>query len=135
MVLEAYAAGVNAAIATQPKPFEFELLEHTMEPWSPIDTLSIMKMVAVGNQWAPRIRRAKLLATHGLDAVLNSLPDHVPRCRSLPSGGSGTGGHPCVVPSRTGSKSRKVRLPPSGSNAESSPPERYRRPIVCGDRI
>jgi penicillin amidase len=78
LVLEAYAAGVNAAIETQPRPYEFELLDHTMAPWSPVDTLAVMKMVALGNQWAPRIRRAKLLAAHGVDAVLNSLPDHMP---------------------------------------------------------
>ncbi|HXH21490.1 MAG TPA: penicillin acylase family protein [Dehalococcoidia bacterium] len=78
LVLEAHAAGVNAAIETQPRPYEFELLGHSMAPWSPVDTLAIMKMVALGNQWAPRIRRAKLLAAHGVDAVLNSLPDHIP---------------------------------------------------------
>ncbi len=78
LVLEAYAAGVNAAIASQPRPFEFEVLDHTMAPWSPVDTLAVMKMVAVGNQWAPRIRRAKLLASKGVDAVLNSIADPVP---------------------------------------------------------
>ena len=77
-VLQAYAEGVNAALDTQPRPFEFELLDHDMEPWSPVDSLAIMKMVALGNQWAPRIRRAKLLASRGLDAVLNSIPDHIP---------------------------------------------------------
>ena len=51
MVLEAYGAGINAAIATQPRPFEFHLLDHEMAPWSPVDTLAIMKMVALGNQW------------------------------------------------------------------------------------
>jgi penicillin amidase len=78
LVLEAYAAGVNAAIATQPRPFEFDVLDHTMEPWSPVDTLAIMKLVALGNQWSARIRRAKLLARHGVKAVVDSLPDHVP---------------------------------------------------------
>jgi penicillin G amidase len=78
VVLEAYAAGINAAIATQPRPYEFHLLDHGMEPWSPVDTLAIMKMVALGNQWATRIRRAKMLKSFGPDLALSFLPDHVP---------------------------------------------------------
>jgi penicillin amidase len=78
MILTAYADGVNAAIATQPKPYEFHLLGHEMEPWSPVDTLAIMKLVAVGNHWAGRLRYAKIAATLGAEAVVNLLPDHVP---------------------------------------------------------
>jgi penicillin amidase len=78
MILAAYADGVNAAIATQPRPVEFHLLGHEMAPWSPVDTLAIMKMVAVGNQWAARLRYAKVAATLGPEAVLNLLPDQLP---------------------------------------------------------
>jgi penicillin amidase len=78
MILEAYSAGINAAIATQPKPFEFHVLDHEMAPWSPVDTLAIMKLVAVGHQWASRLRYAKVAAALGRDALLNLLPDHPP---------------------------------------------------------
>jgi penicillin amidase len=78
IILTAYADGVNAAIATQPRPYEFHLLGHEMAPWSPVDTLAIMKMVAVGNQWALRLRLAKVAATLGAEAVINLLPDHPP---------------------------------------------------------
>ncbi|MGH2586949.1 MAG: penicillin acylase family protein [Dehalococcoidia bacterium] len=78
MILAAYSAGVNAAIATQPKPYEFHLLEHEMAPWSPVDTLAIMKMVAVGHQWATRLRYAKVAAALGVAALVNLLPDHIP---------------------------------------------------------
>jgi len=87
MILESYAAGVNAAIATQPRPYEFHLLDHKMAPWSPVDTLAVMKMVAVGNQWATRLRYAKVAAALGRDALLNLLPDHVPEMALItPSG-------------------------------------------------
>lgn len=87
LVLEAYAAGVNAAIVSQPQPFEFEVLSHEMAPWSPVDTLAIMKMVALGNQWAPRIRRAKMARTLGVEAVVNLLPDVIPGMHVItPSG-------------------------------------------------
>lgn len=75
MVLEAYAAGVNAAIATQPRPYEFHALDHEMTPWSPVDTLAIMKMVAVGNQWSTKLRNAKVGAALGAEAVGALVPD------------------------------------------------------------
>lgn len=88
MILEAYAAGVNAAVATQPKPYEFHVLGHEMAPWSPVDTLAIMKMVAVGNQWATRLRWAKVAAALGPQALINLLPDHIPGMAVItPTGG------------------------------------------------
>ena len=75
MILDAYSAGVNAALATQRRPYEFELLEWEMEPWSPVDTLAIMKMVASGNEWSATLRRAKVAEALGADAVLRLLPD------------------------------------------------------------
>ncbi len=78
VILERWAAGVNAVIATQPKPYEFHLLDWEMAPWTPVDTLAVMKMVAVGNQWATKLRWAKLAARLGIDAVKAVIPDHVP---------------------------------------------------------
>lgn len=78
MILEAYSAGVNAALATQPLPYEFHVLGHTMAPWSPVDTLAIMKLVAVGNHWSAKLRYAKVAALLGPDALLDMLPDQSP---------------------------------------------------------
>ena len=78
MILEAWTAGVNAAITAQPKPYEFHLLDWEMEPWHPVDTLAIMKMVAAGNQWSTKLRWAKTAEKLGAEALLNLLPDHVP---------------------------------------------------------
>ncbi len=78
MILTAYAAGINAAIAAGPAPYEFHMLGHEMAPWSPVDTLAIMKLVAAGNQWATRLRYAKVAAALGREALIDLLPDHVP---------------------------------------------------------
>jgi penicillin amidase len=46
--LEAYSKGVNAAIATQRRlPVEFEVLGVHPEPWTPYDSLAIMKLFAL----------------------------------------------------------------------------------------
>lgn len=74
-VLQAYADGINAAVETQPTPFEFRLLEHTMEPWRPIDSLAVIKMVNNGNQWASKLKFAKVGAVLGREAVQALVPD------------------------------------------------------------
>ena len=55
MILQAYADGVNAAIAAGPAPVEFGLLDHEMQPWSPVDSLAILKMVSANVHWATKI--------------------------------------------------------------------------------
>jgi len=92
MILEAYAAGVNAAIASNPAPYEFHVLPgsdelHEMAPWRPVDSLAVLKMVSAGAQWASRITHAKIAATLGPEAVAALIPD-LPEGTSLitPSG-------------------------------------------------
>ncbi len=47
MALEAYAAGVNAWVAAHPLPIEYAALELTsFDPWTPIDSLVIAKVMA-----------------------------------------------------------------------------------------
>lgn len=72
--LGAYAAGINAAIATQPTPFEFRSIGHTMEPWSPADSLAIIKLINNGGQWASKIRFGQIAAELGPEAVEPLLP-------------------------------------------------------------
>ena len=92
-VLEAYAAGINAAIATNPTPWEFRVLggpdgPHRMDPWTPIDSLAVIKMVNGNNQWASRIRFAKVAATLGAEAVAALVPDNAEDAAIItPSGG------------------------------------------------
>ncbi|MGD9932644.1 MAG: penicillin acylase family protein [Dehalococcoidia bacterium] len=92
MVLQAYANGVNAAIATQPRPFEFVELDHTMAPWSPIDSLAVIKMVNSGNQWASKLKFGQIASKLGAEAV-EALVAGVPVGAALitPSGARWTG--------------------------------------------
>ncbi len=46
--LEAYAAGVNAFIAQKRWPLEFKILGLTPEPWTPVDSLVVAKLVSWG---------------------------------------------------------------------------------------
>ncbi len=85
--LEAYASGINAAIETQPKPFEFEQIGHTMAPWSPADSLAVIKLVSSGAQWATKLKLGQVSASLGPRAA-NALLPVVPEGASLivPSG-------------------------------------------------
>ncbi len=96
LVLQAYTDGINAAIKSNPAPYEFHVLPgyettpiqpHEMAPWRPIDSLAILKMVSAGAQWASRIAHGKIAATLGPEAVSALVPD-LPEGTSLitPSG-------------------------------------------------
>lgn len=77
-LLEAYASGVNAAIATaRPLPPEFQLLWHTPEPWRPQDSLLVHRLMAleVAGAWRRELLRARLarrLSPADLDLLLPS---------------------------------------------------------------
>ncbi len=138
MILTAYADGVNAAIQAMPAPYEFHLLGWEMEPWSPVDTLAIMKMVAAGNQWASKLRYAKVAAALGREAVLNLLPDHVPGMAVItPSGARWTReAHPYANAVLDGIEEPEGTVAAGGGSncwvihgARSS----TGAPIVCGD--
>ncbi|BCX17534.1 MAG: penicillin amidase [Geminicoccaceae bacterium] len=84
-LLEAYAAGVNAAIArSRPLPPEFQLLWHEPEPWRPADSLLVHRLMAleVAGAWRRELVRARLarrLSPADLDLLLPSEgPDDPP---------------------------------------------------------
>ena len=81
MILQAYADGVNAAIEAGPKPLEFHVLDHEMSPWSPVDSLAILKMVSANIQWSLKISNAQLAAKFGVEAAQALIPD-------VPDGGA-----------------------------------------------
>ncbi|MDW8146545.1 MAG: penicillin acylase family protein [Roseiflexaceae bacterium] len=67
-ILEAYAAGVNAFLATNPLlPPEFLILGVQPEPWQPIDSLVWAKMMAwdLGGNWSEEVMRSLLIAQIG----------------------------------------------------------------------
>jgi penicillin amidase len=67
-ILEAYAAGVNAFLSTNPTlPPEFLILGVQPEPWQPVDSLVWAKMMAwdLGGNWNDEVMRALLIAQIG----------------------------------------------------------------------
>jgi penicillin amidase len=95
-ILEAYAGGINEAIRTQLQPFEFRVIGHEMAPWSPVDSLAIIKLVNTGQQWATKLKFGQVAAKLGLEAV-NALVPEVPPGTALivPAGAAWNGkAHP-----------------------------------------
>ena len=93
MILQAYADGINAAIAAGPPPVEFGLLDHEMQPWSPVDSLAILKMVSANVHWATKIGNGEVASRLGIEALQALIPD-VPADAALiaPAGASWTNG-------------------------------------------
>lgn len=67
--LRAYAAGVNARIAEGRLPPEFAALRYRPEPWTPQDSLTIMKFTAyaLGGNWGQELFRAQLVQATGAE--------------------------------------------------------------------
>ncbi len=96
-VLEAYAAGVNAYLATRtgPLPPEFLILGYQPEPWVPADSLVWMRMLALdlSRNWRDELLRAQLakrLSEHQIadlwpESVSNAPITLVELARSLPA--------------------------------------------------
>ena len=63
-LLEAYAAGVNAAIASYgfALPPEFLILRHRPEPWRPLDSMRFLKLMALdlSGNWRQELLQARL---------------------------------------------------------------------------
>ena len=56
-VLEAYSAGVNACLATEPRPPELVVLRHRPEKWSPADTAawSVVMAWSLSASWESKV--------------------------------------------------------------------------------
>ncbi|MEQ8333023.1 penicillin acylase family protein [Nisaea sp.] len=67
MVLERYADGVNAYLASRQGalPIEFEVLFHKPEPWRPADSLVWQQLMAfqLGGNWPAELDRLRMLET------------------------------------------------------------------------
>ncbi len=69
-VLSAYSAGVNAWLATgRPLPAEFSLFEVRPEPWTPQDSLAVIKIFALDLAGNLNSEIERFLASQALDQV------------------------------------------------------------------
>jgi penicillin amidase len=78
-LLAAYAAGVNAFLATRPVlPPEFWLIGVTPEPWSEVDSAGWGKMMAwdLGGNWRSELLRLQLARTLPSPAIQEFLPPY-----------------------------------------------------------
>jgi len=79
-MLDAYAGGVNAFLATtRTLPIEFRLLEERPEPWAPWDSVAVFKVrhVEMG-PWQAKLWRARLLRHVGPDLTAKLCPGAQP---------------------------------------------------------
>ncbi|MDH5352526.1 MAG: penicillin acylase family protein [Betaproteobacteria bacterium] len=78
-LLESYAEGVNAFLATDPVlPVEFWLTGVKPEPWTPADSLGWIKMMAwdLGGNWRSELLRLRLAKTMPLERIHELLPPY-----------------------------------------------------------
>ncbi|MGQ0652293.1 MAG: penicillin acylase family protein, partial [Betaproteobacteria bacterium] len=71
-LLHAYAAGVNAFLASDPVlPAEFWLTGTQPEPWSPVDSIACIKMMAwdLGGNWRSELLRMRLARSLPLERI------------------------------------------------------------------
>ncbi|WP_207458833.1 penicillin acylase family protein [Azospirillum sp. SYSU D00513] len=96
----AYAAGVNGYLATriEPLPIEFQILQHSPEPWRPADSLVWGKLMALqlSANYRDELLRARLLRTLSPEQVDELLPRDPPGSPVTlsASGRSGSPGRP-----------------------------------------
>ncbi len=79
-ILEAYAQGVNAYVASHrgQLPVEFTILGVAPQPWTPLDSVAWSKMIALslGQNHTMEIMRARLTAKLGADGARQLLPPY-----------------------------------------------------------
>ena len=78
-LLEAYAAGVNAFLATRsgPLPLEFLILGYEPEPWTPVNSLVWMRVLALdlSGNWREELLRARLAKRLSPEQIADLWPD------------------------------------------------------------
>jgi penicillin amidase len=77
--LDAYAAGVNAFLGTQAVlPLEFHITHVKPEAWSPVDSLTWLKMMAwdLGGNWRNELLRMRLSQALPLSRIQELLPPY-----------------------------------------------------------
>ena len=79
-VLEAYVAGVNAAIGRGPRPHELALLRARSSPWTPHDVLAFLGLqsLALAGNWDTELGRLAVLLADGPEAMDAVAPAYGP---------------------------------------------------------
>ncbi|MXX46939.1 MAG: penicillin acylase family protein [Chloroflexi bacterium] len=66
-----FIAGINAAIARAPRPFEAQMLGDRIGPWSPADSVAWGKLLSIllSPAWEQQLIRARIVEAAGIDAL------------------------------------------------------------------
>ena len=114
--LDAYAAGINAAIETAAAlPVEFQLVRLAPEPWTAVDLLAASKLMAFGlsTNWELELLRARLVRDAGAERTARLEPQY-PRANPYVTAPGqvlrGRGNRP-RTPDRTGPGDARARRP------------------------
>ena len=69
--LAPFIAGINAAIARAPRPFEAQVLGDRIGPWQAVDSIAWGKLLSclLSPAWEQQLIRARIVETAGLDAL------------------------------------------------------------------
>ncbi len=69
--LAPYIAGINAANASAPRPFEAQMLGDQIGPWRAADSIAWGKLLSclLAPAWEQQLMRARIVETAGLDAL------------------------------------------------------------------
>ncbi|HZP26503.1 MAG TPA: penicillin acylase family protein [Dehalococcoidia bacterium] len=99
-LLEAYAAGVNACMASATLPPEFTLLRLRPEPWQPLDTLTFARFMNWGlaGNWEEELLRSWVVARFGAEIAVemeNTYP--VGKPLTIPAGSLAAGPAPGLL--------------------------------------
>lgn len=103
---QAYAAGVNAAASSHPLPLEFRLLGYHPQPWTPADSIAIIKLMAqrLDDQWDLVMIKAALQRKIGERAADALMDNQVPGLEHyIPGFGS-------AAPSRVAARMRSTAV-------------------------
>ncbi len=75
-----YIAGINAAIARAPKPFEAQVLGDWVGPWQASDSIAWGKLLSslLSPAWEQQLMRARVVEAAGLDALAELDPSLPP---------------------------------------------------------
>ncbi|HEY3109986.1 MAG TPA: penicillin acylase family protein [Chloroflexota bacterium] len=79
-MIDAYAAGVNWAIESRPRPPELLALRHSPQPWTDLDTLAWAKLMGWGisANWGSELARARLVTSLGPELAAELEPVYPP---------------------------------------------------------
>jgi penicillin amidase len=137
-VLDAYAAGVNAFLATEPVlPPEFWLLRFEPAPWSAIDSVVWTKVMAwdLSTNWRNELLRTRLSRTLSTQRIQEFLPpnpgDTQPRLPDLKA--LYTGLERKLAPERTFSNTNPESVAGSNSWVVSGTRTESEKPLLAND--